>query len=155
MEPALRELTLDEWPAYFRGMAALWGGGLAEEPFVGYQRRLARSPEASGRYRLLGWIDDGGRGRLLSAFKAYELGGAGDGAGGAAGLLRVLGIGAVFTPPELRRRGHATAMLESALRAHQRSGFDAALLFSDIGAEFYEKLGFRLLESSECLLAAS
>jgi GNAT superfamily N-acetyltransferase len=153
MEPALRELTADEWPGYFRGMASLWGGGLAEEPFVAYQRRLARSPEASGRYRLLGWLDDGGRGPLLSAFKAYDLAG---GTGGAKGpALRVLGVGAVFTPVELRRRGHASAMLQQALRSHQDSGFDAALLFSDVGAPFYEKLGFRLVESRECLVPAA
>lgn len=86
MAALLRELQEDEWPAYFRGMQPLWGGGLAEEPFVAYQRRLLRSPEAAGRYRVLGWIDEG---RVVSAFKAYELAGA-----TAAGALKVLGIGA-------------------------------------------------------------
>src|SRR5438128_7126934 len=150
MDPAVRELSPDEWPGYFRGMAGLWGGGLAEEPFVGYQRRLARSAEATGRYRLLGFVDGGGK--LLSGFKAYDLRGNGE---SGAPQLRILGIGAVFTPPELRRRGHATAMLAQTLQDHERAGFDAALLFSDIGAAFYEKLGFRLLESRECLVAAS
>src|SRR5262245_34300967 len=102
-EPVLRELVPEEWPAYFRGMQALWGGGLMEEAFVAYQRRLARSPEAEGRYRLLGWLDGGS---LLSAFKAYDLRGS-DGPA----ARRVLGIGAVFTPVELRRRGYASAML--------------------------------------------
>ena len=151
MEPVLRDLSVEEWPSYFRGMASLWGGGLAEEPFITYQRRLAWSAEAAGRYRLLGLCDDGGKGRVLSAFKAYELAGT---TGGTATALRVLGIGAVFTPPELRRRGHASAMLAAALEQHARSGFHAALLFSDIGASLYRRLGFALLESTECLIAA-
>src|SRR3954471_4732660 len=104
MEPVLRDLSVEEWPGYFRGMASLWGGGLAEEPFISYQRRLAWSAEAAGRYRLLGLCDDGGKGRVLSAFKSYELRGTIAGA-----QLRVLGIGAVFTSPELRRQGHASA----------------------------------------------
>ena len=149
-EAELRELTAEEWPGYFRGLQPLWGGGLAEEPFVAYQRRLVRSPEAAGRYRVLGLL---AAGELLSAFKAYEL-------QSTAGLpsgrpLRVLGIGAVFTPPELRRRGHGSAMLARALEVHARSGVDAALLFSDIGSAFYERLGFRLLESTECLVEAA
>lgn len=155
MQPALRDLVVEEWPSYFRGMASLWGGGLAEEPFIGYQRRLARSPEATGRYRLLGLVDEGGGG-VLSAFKAYALRGSTErGAPAGRSELRVLGIGAVFTAPELRRRGHASAMLARALELHANNGFDAALLFSDVGAALYERLGFRLLESSECLVPAA
>lgn len=147
MVPALRELTPGDWPAYFRGMQPLWGGGLAEEPFVAYQRRLMRSPEAAGRCRLVGLVEGG---QLLSAFKAYELHGPCDGA-----PLRFLGIGAVFTPSELRRRGHASEMLRRSLDEHAALGFDAALLFSDIGAPFYRRLGFALLESREALVDAA
>ena len=48
-EPRLRDLSEDERAAYFRGVQPLWGGGLPEEQFVAYQRRLANSTEAEGR----------------------------------------------------------------------------------------------------------
>jgi len=49
--------------------------------------------------------------------KAYDLRGA---CGGRP--LRLLGVGAVFTPPELRRRGHAAAMLRAAMEAQAAAG---------------------------------
>jgi len=64
----LRELTADERASYFRAMQPLWGGGLAEEAFVAFQRRLAASPEATGRYRMFGLFPRGG-GDLLSGVK--------------------------------------------------------------------------------------
>jgi GNAT superfamily N-acetyltransferase len=143
--PRLRDLTEDERARYFRGVQPLWGGGLPEEQFVTYQLRLANAPESAGRYRALGLVDE--RGVLLSAMKAYLLGGE---------LLRrplrVLGIGAVWTPPSLRRRGHAGRMLEQALQLHAALGCEAALLFTDIGTAYYQRLGFHPVESGECLV---
>lgn len=139
----LRELRPDEHLEYFRGTQGPWGGGLAEDAFVEFQRRLASSPEAGGRYRMFGLFERGGR-ALLSGMKAYALAGAFEGRG-----LRVLGVGAVFTPPALRRQGYAARMLERALARFSDEGADAALLFSDIGTEYYQRLGFRPLESLE------
>src|SRR5471032_2018495 len=103
----LRELTGEERSAYLRGIHPIWGGLLDETRFLAFQRRLADAPEARRRYRILGWFEGE---RLLSALKLYEL------QGSAAGkALRVVGIGAVYTPPSLRRRGHAFAMLKTAL----------------------------------------
>jgi hypothetical protein len=142
----LRDLNDAERIEYFRGVQPIWGGGLPEDRFIAFQRRLADSKEAGQRYRLFGLFDGP---RLLSALKAYDLRGACAGA-----PLRVLGIGAVFTPPALRRHGHAHRMLELVLAAHAARGYDAALLFSDIGAEYYERLGFRALASEECAAEA-
>ena len=138
----LRDLTGEERSAYFRGIQPIWGGGLPEERFQLFQRRLADAPEARDRYRLLGWFVDGA---LTSAMKAYGLR-----AVCAGRPLRVLGIGAVFTPPELRRRGHAAGMLRAVMREYGEQGAQAAVLFSDIGVRYYERLGFRVLESREC-----
>src|SRR3954470_15266204 len=120
----LRDLSGEERTAYFRGIQPIWGGGLGEERFEGFQRRLADAAEAQGRYRLLGWFEHGG---LAAAMKAYHLRGACAGRS-----LRLLGIGAVFTPPALRRRGHAAAMLRAAMDEYRREGAQAAVLFSDI-----------------------
>jgi hypothetical protein len=138
----LRDLAGDERAAYFRGIHPIWGGGLDDAKFQYFQRRLADSPDASGRYRLLGWFDGA---RLLSAMKAYDLRGASAGR-----PLKLFGIGAVFTPPELRRRGHAAAMLRAAMSEYRKAGAQAAVLFSDIDIDYYERLGFRVVESREC-----
>ncbi len=143
----LRDLTGEERAAYFRGIQPIWGGGLSEDRFQMFQRRLADAPEARERYRLLGWFVNG---TLTAAMKAYDLR-----ATSAARPLRVLGVGAVFTPPELRRRGHAAAMLRAVMEDYASRGGQAAVLFSDIGVRYYERLGFRVLESRECTVAAS
>jgi len=64
-------------------------------------------------------------------------------------------VGAVFTPPELRRRGHAAAMLRAVMDDYASRGGQAAVLFSDIGVRYYERLGFRALESRECTVGVS
>ena len=137
----LRHLSERERDEYFRGVQPIWGGGLSPERFVAFQRRLADSREAGRRYQLFGLFEGD---RLLSAMKAYDLRG-----GYAGAQLRLLGIGAVYTPPALRRRGHARRMLELAIDDHRSRGYDAAVLFSDIGGAYYERLGFRALESEE------
>src|ERR1700757_1800891 len=138
----LRELTGEARGAYFRGIHPIWGGGLSEERFHVFQARLADAPEARDRYRLLGWIVDGA---FTSGMKAYDLKGTFAGK-----PLRLLGGGAVFTPPELLRRGHAAAMLRAVTEEWASQGAHAAVLFSDIGARYYERLGFRVLDSREC-----
>lgn len=143
----LRQLSGDERTAYLRGIHPIWGGLLDEARFLAFQRRLAEALEARGRYRMLGWFDGS---RLLSAFKQYDLQGM---IGGRA--LRVVGIGAVFTPPALRRQGHAFAMLRAAIDKARESGADAALLFSDIDVRYYERLGFVPVESRESSVTAS
>jgi len=143
----LRELTGEERSAYLRGIHPIWGGLLDEPRFLAFQRRLADAPEAQGRYRILGWFDGD---RLLSAVKIYELHGAAAGR-----ALRVVGIGAVYTPPSLRRGGHAFAMLQAALERARTAGAQAALLFSDIDVTYYERLGFRPVESREASVETS
>jgi GNAT superfamily N-acetyltransferase len=141
----LRELTGEERSAYLRGIHPIWGGLLDESRFLTFQRRLADAPEARDRYHILGWFHGE---RLLSALKLYEL------HGSAAGKpLQVTGIGAVYTPPALRRKGHAFAMLAAALARSRAAGAHAALLFSDIDVTYYERLGFRPVESRESSIA--
>ena len=143
----LRDLAANERAAYFRGIQPIWGGGLDEGRFQLFQSRLADSPEAQDRYRLLGWFQGD---ELLSAMKAYDL------SGSAAGRpLRLLGIGAVFTPPELRRRGYAAAMLKAAMRDAGERGLQAAVLFSDIETAYYQRLGFHEVESKESSVDSS
>src|SRR5439155_9753495 len=64
----------------------------------------------------------------------------------------VVGIGAVFTQPAHRGRGHAADLVERLVVRAQERGIAAALLFSEIGPDYYRRLGFEIVPTSECLL---
>jgi GNAT superfamily N-acetyltransferase len=69
--------------------------------------------------------------------------------------LRATGIGAVFTPPQMRGRGYATALLGALLDEERNAGRDFVFLFSDIHPLFYERLGFVGLPSRNVTFAAA
>jgi GNAT superfamily N-acetyltransferase len=69
-------------------------------------------------------------------------------------VLRAAGIGALFTPPELRGRGYASAMIGALLDSELAAGTDVAYLFSDIHPSFYERLGFVALPARTISLRA-
>lgn len=121
---------------------ALWGSGLSLDAYAALWEELARSPWGRERFRLLVFTDDGRR--VLSSLKRYrpEIRWRGR-------VSPALGIGAVFTPFPLRGRGHAVSMLEAALEEAEARGDAFALLFSDIGEAFYERLGFHSLPAFE------
>lgn len=144
-EAAVPRLVEAEGPLARRVYAeshALWGSGLSPGAYAALWDELARSPWGTERFRLLVLTDDGRR--VLSSLKRYRpeirWGGRASPA---------LGIGAVFTPPPFRGRGHAVAMLEAALEEGEARGDAFALLFSDIGVAFYERLGFHPLPALE------
>jgi hypothetical protein len=78
--------------------------------------------------------------RVRSSAKAYRFRAHVDGR-----LVSVLGIGAVFTPPEIRGRGHARTLIDRLIAEAVEQGCELALLFSEIGAAYYEGMGFRVL----------
>lgn len=121
---------------------ALWGGGLSYPAYRDLWDELGRSAWATKYARYHVWQDDGGR--VLSSLKLYRP------------MLRVgtrqgraSVLGAVFTPSRLRRRGHAADALRAELKESERAGDLAALLFSDIGTQYYSRLGFRPLPAQE------
>jgi GNAT superfamily N-acetyltransferase len=58
-------------------------------------------------------------------------------------------FGAVFTPEQHRGRGYASKLLNEVMAYYETEGVRDFLLYSDIGTEFYEKLGFVALPSYE------
>jgi GNAT superfamily N-acetyltransferase len=94
---------------------------------VGGRPRLSRTALAEG-------------GRVLASAKEYLFDATLDGRS-----ISVVGIGAVFTQPARRRRGYAALLIEQLLARAQSNGADLALLFSEIGASYYERLGFTAL----------
>lgn len=145
--PRLRELSIE---AYARAVLPrtheLWSNGRTLERYRDDIAALARTPYGRKAYRTFAF---GERGSIVASFKRYERDAVLDGR-----PLRVFGIGAVFTPPESRGRGYASAMLGAALDAGRTEGFDAAYLFSDIHPSFYAALGFVELPSRSISLRA-
>jgi len=62
--------------------------------------------------------------------------------------IRVVGLGAVFTQPERRRRGAARELIDHLIDRAAADGADLALLFSEIGADYYARLGFEPIPMS-------
>lgn len=114
--------------------APLWAAGRDLDTYVRHTLELAASGYGRRHYSTIGLYD----GNVLSAScKRYEreirVG---------ERTLKAMGIGAVFTPPELRGRGYASAMLATLMDREHAAGLDALFLFSDIEPAFYETLGF-------------
>ena len=104
---------------------AQWGSGLTPEAWTRYDTALARLPWGQAHRDHVALVDAG---RLIAVAKRHELTARIDGR-----IRRVLGIGAVYTPPDLRRRGAASALIEHVLGAAETDGYEFSLLFSEIG----------------------
>lgn len=121
---------------------AIWSRGLDLAAYTSFNLAQMESPWGRERYRFLVGVDEGGA--ILAALKLYTLPALCEGR-----AVRVAGIGAVFTPPARRGRGHASELLERALEGVRSEGYGLALLFSEIGEEFYAARGFKRLPASE------
>ena len=91
--------------------------------------------------RLLALVD---RDEVLASAKLYSFEATLD-----ARPIRVAGIGAVFTPPARRGRGAARALIDQVLECAAADGADVALLFSEIGPDYYARLGFSAIATTD------
>lgn len=142
MAATLSVASPSEIEAIYRESHALWGAGLSYSDYVEFWADVRETGWARDHYRHLVWTD--GRGGILSSLKLYRpevrLG---------SRRVHAAGIGAVFTPVRHRRKGHAAAMLRAVLQESRRRGDSFAILFTDIGTEYYGRLGFRALPAFE------
>lgn len=113
----------------------IWNEGLSRPAYGQWNRAQLRTPWARQHLRRFAALDD--RGQVLATAKQYRFDVR---VGGREGWM--CGIGAVFAPPEQRGKGHASALVETLVSQAQRDGALLASLFSEIGAAFYERLGF-------------
>ena len=112
----------------------VWGEGLTRHAY-GAWNRAQMATEWGRQFLQRVALTDGNR--VLASAKRYLFDARLDGV-----PARVLGIGAVFTPLELRGRGAARQLIEEMIAAAAGDGCSHALLFSEIGPGYYEKLGF-------------
>ena len=124
--PALDHILRDTYP--------IWGGGLTYDAYASFQAGQRRTTWGAAHIERV-VLQDGSR--ALASAKRYDLTARIDGR-----IRRVLGIGAVFTPRELRGRGAASALIAHLVDAANTDGYEFALLFSDIGPSLYERLDF-------------
>jgi predicted N-acetyltransferase YhbS len=140
--PLLTRGRSDQLDAIYRESHALWGSGLSLEDYTGLWQDLRRTEWGRRHAGFHVWVDDWGR--VLSSVKLYHP------------LVQVAGrtsratvIGAVFTPAALRGRGHASDLVRAALARARDRDDRIALLFSDIGTDYYAAFGFRALPAEE------
>jgi predicted N-acetyltransferase YhbS len=126
--------------------AGLWARGRTLATYAAQTLEIARTGYGKRHYRLIGCFDGEA---LVSSCRRHErvlhFG---------ANRLRAIGIAAVFTPPGLRGRGYASAMIGMLLDSARAQGYDLAYLFSDIRPHYYEELGFRELPSRQFSIRA-
>lgn len=115
----------------------IWGEGLSRRAYGAWNRAQMETDWGRSHLDRLALVDGE---TLLSSAKRYRLS-----ALMGSRLVRILGIGAVFTPPDFRGKGYGRVLVERMIRDAEREGHAAALLFSEIGAAYYEQLGFRVV----------
>lgn len=140
-----------------------WGASYTAEAYVARERMLLGAPLARDG-GMTQWIltDVGGaahrRPVLASCETLRKRALVRDGADGVVRDVWAHGVASVFTYPEFRRRGYARRML--ALLAERLAAQEAvapgdaafSVLFSDIGSEFYARLGWLPYQSTHLSL---
>jgi predicted N-acetyltransferase YhbS len=134
---ALRTATAAQLERILDDTHPQWGLGLTRRAFGQWNAGQILTPWWSSNVRRVALTEGG---ELQASAKWYDLTMRLEGRS-----LRVLGIGAVFVAPEVRRRGFGSRIVEEMTAAAANDGYDAALLFSEIGAAFYERLGFTVV----------
>ncbi len=134
-EGALLERVLDD-------TFPVWNEGLSRQAYSQWNTAQLRTPWGRENLHRFVLLDD--RGEVMASAKRYRHAIRINGRPG-----WMCGIGAVFTPVQRRGRGHASALIERMLDDARHEGALVAGLFSEIGTEFYARLGFTAMPLDE------
>ena len=121
----------------------LWNDGLSRENYAKSWTAQLKTPWGQSHLDRVALVDGP---HVMCSAKRYDLSLRLDGR-----IRRVVGIGAVFTPPAHRGRGCARELITRMLDTAVTEGQEFAMLFSEIAPAFYEQLDFvpmPLLEST-------
>jgi len=121
----------------------IWSEGLAREPYARWWALQLKTAWGRGHLRRMALVDGD---EVLASVKEYLFDARIDGR-----VVPVVGLGAVFTLSAHRGKGHARELVERMLTEASRHA-ELALLFSEIGPDYYAKLGFDVAATSECAL---
>ncbi|TAJ05079.1 MAG: GNAT family N-acetyltransferase [Planctomycetota bacterium] len=117
-----------------------WHASRSRDAHFEHVERAMASPWGARAWRVAALCDK--HGRVLSTAYVYDLR-----YRLATQRLRVAGIGALCVDPQLRRLGLGTQFLQALHERLRDEKHDGAALYSRIGREFYERLGYRRLPS--------
>jgi GNAT superfamily N-acetyltransferase len=126
----------------------VWHEGLTRDAYARWNAAQLQTAWGANHLRRFALLDD--RGRWVASAKRYLWPIRLDGVD-----TVMCGVGAVFTRPEDRGRGHAATIIERLIEQSRREGAVLAGLFSEIGDRFYERLGFRTVPLDEVDLQVS
>ena len=121
----------------------LWNDGLSRANYAKAWAAQLKTPWGQAHLDRVALVDGP---HVMCSAKRYDLSLRLDGR-----IRRVLGIGAVFTPPAHRGRGSARELITRILDTAVTEGQEFSMLFSEIAPAFYEQLDFvpvPLLEST-------
>lgn len=138
-------LVLAEGPLLdriFDNTYPIWNEGLTRDGYGRWNNAQLKTKWGSRHLQRFALLDEAGD--LLASAKRYRIGVRLDGRDG-----WMAGFGAVFTPESRRGCGHASQLLQLLLDRERQNGAMLASLFSEIGAAFYERLGFRTVPLDE------
>jgi predicted acetyltransferase len=119
----------------------IWSPGLTKAAYQQYIWGQMSHSWSKNHYRYLVYKRNGS---IAASCKTYELVMTARGR-----EYRVLGIGSVYSRLQFRGTGAATAMLEDLVESAMKQEYDGMLLYSEIGPEFYERLGFEELGAAD------
>ena len=120
----------------------IWNEGLSRQAYGQWNIAQTRTPWGREHLHRFALLDDDGE--LLATAKRYRHDIRLDGREG-----WMAGFGAVFTPAPARGRGAASRLLEMLMERSREEGALMASLFSEIGPEFYSRLGFTAVPLDE------
>src|SRR5258705_8071662 len=122
----------------------VWHEGLSRTAYGRYYAAQVATPWGRGPLQRLALVE---KGEVLASAKLYAFDVILDRV-----PFRIAGIGALFTAPAHRGRGHARALVDQLLERAAAEGADLALLFSIIGADYYGRLGFETIATTDLSL---
>ena len=135
----MRLITADETTreSIMDGTYPIWGEGLTRDAYSRWNRGQMATEWGRDHLRRIALVNDS---FVLASAKRYDFRARVNGE-----ITDVLGIGALFTAPERRGHGHARHLVEAMIADASGRGCSLALLFSEIGAPFYEAMGFQVV----------
>ena len=122
----------------------IWHEGLARDAYARWWAAQLKTAWGGARLKRCALVRGG---VVLASAKEYHLDAVLDGR-----PVSVLGLGAVFTTPDHRGHGYARELIDRLVERAGEQGAIAALLFSEIGADYYRPLGFEPVVTSESIV---
>ncbi len=120
---------------------AIWNDGLTRPAYARFFAAQAATPWGRKNLRRFALVDGD---EVVASAKVYRFEALLDGQ-----PIQVAGLGAVFTAPAARGRGAARELIDQLLEHAAADGADLALLFSEIGPEYYARLGFEAIATTD------